>query len=95
MINIKQRAVNANQVDALVAQGCSPLLAQLYAARGVLPEQVQMTEMAHLLKPEGLKGYQAMAEQLADAIQHQASILIIGDYRKITMPMVRQRLPWR
>ncbi len=80
MINIKQRAVSAAQVEALVAQGCSPLLAQLYAARGVAPEQVQMTEMTHLLKPEGLKGCQAMAEQLADAIQQQSSILIIGDY---------------
>lgn len=56
-----------------------PVLRRLYAARGVLPQQLSL-DLANLLPPAGLKGIDAAASLLADAITAQRRIVIAGDY---------------
>lgn len=56
-----------------------PLLRRLYAARGVLPQQLSL-DLKDLLPPDGLKGIRQAASLLADAIAAQRRIVIAGDY---------------
>lgn len=79
-MRIQVRSLSAATTQALQQQGFSPLLARLLAARGLPPSESQAQAMPDLLKPEQLLGCQAMAVQLADAIQSGKKILIIGDY---------------
>ncbi|MDP8567598.1 single-stranded-DNA-specific exonuclease RecJ [Methylophilus aquaticus] len=66
--------------EALQAQGYSPLLARLMAARGVVSADSQQQALPHLIKPEALLGCSQMATLLADAILQKKRILIVGDY---------------
>ncbi len=65
---------------ALEQAGIHPLLAQLYAARGVSTPQELDTSLAQLLPPQGLKGIAAAATLLADAIAQQQRLCIVADY---------------
>lgn len=56
-----------------------PLLRRLYAARGVTAQQLSL-DLKALLPPAGLKGIDAAAGLLADAIQRGQRIVIVGDY---------------
>ena len=56
-----------------------PVLRRLYAARGVLPQQLSL-DLAQLLPPTELKGVDAASRLLADAIGAQRRIVIAGDY---------------
>ena len=60
--------------------GIHPLLARLYAARGVRSAHELDNALAHLLAPAGLKGVQQAACLLADAIAAQQRICIVADY---------------
>jgi single-stranded-DNA-specific exonuclease len=65
---------------ALEQAGVHPLLARLYAARGVTqPEQLD-DALTRLLGPGLLKDAQDAARRLADAIARNASICIVADY---------------
>ncbi|MBR9729423.1 single-stranded-DNA-specific exonuclease RecJ [Shewanella intestini] len=57
----------------------SPLLRQLYARRGVLTEQYDLT-LKHLLRPEQMKGIDIASNIVADAIAEQRAIMIVGDF---------------
>ncbi|MDQ1344564.1 MAG: single-stranded-DNA-specific exonuclease, partial [Pseudomonadota bacterium] len=60
--------------------GVHPLLARLYAARGIASAGDLDTGFASLLPPEGLKGIDAAAALLADAIAAKRKILVVADY---------------
>jgi len=65
---------------ALEQAGVHPLLARLYAARGVVSRDELDDGLARLLPPAGLKGAQAAAALLADAIRDGTRICVVADY---------------
>jgi single-stranded-DNA-specific exonuclease len=67
-------------VWALEQAGIHPLLAQLYAARGVLNPQEMDDALGKLLPPSSMKGLDAAAKLLADAIAVDKKICIVADY---------------
>ncbi|MGC8807623.1 MAG: single-stranded-DNA-specific exonuclease RecJ [Thiomonas sp.] len=60
--------------------GAHPLLAQLFAARGVKDAAELELSLAQLLPPAQLKGAEAAAVALADAIARGERLLIVADY---------------
>ena len=80
MTQITTRPVPGKRQWQLEQQGMHPLLARLYAARGIENRNELDYELKSLLPPTGLKGIQAAAELLADALESESRILIIGDY---------------
>jgi single-stranded-DNA-specific exonuclease len=80
MTRITTRPVPGKRQWQLEQQGLHPLLARLYAARGIESRHELDYELKSLLPPGGLKGMAAAAELLADAIEAEARIVIIGDY---------------
>ena len=79
-MHIQQRPVNQAVESQLVADGVNPLLARLYAARGVKAKSELAVSLAGMIPPEQLTNSSKMAHLLADAIAQQKSILVIGDY---------------
>ena len=67
-------------VWALEQAGIHPLLAQLFAARGVNTPDELDTQLQHLLPPDTLQGAQPAARLLADAIEQQQHLCIVADY---------------
>lgn len=55
-------------------------LASIYAARGVLSDEQLANELTRLNTPDTFKGLPAAAALIADCIEQQKSILIIGDF---------------
>ncbi len=74
------RDISPRSVWALEQAGVHPLLARLYAARGISDAQTLDTSLAHLLPPLGLKGIDRAAQLLVDAIAEQRSLCIVADY---------------
>ena len=74
------REVAPRSVWALEQAGVHPLLARLYAARGIHEAQQLDTSLAQLLPPSGLKGITQAAALLADAIASQQKLCIVADY---------------
>ncbi|WP_013122606.1 single-stranded-DNA-specific exonuclease RecJ [Thiomonas sp.] len=64
----------------LQAAGTHPLLAQLFAARGVKEADELELALPHLLPPALLKGAETAAVVLADAIARGERLLIVADY---------------
>ena len=56
-----------------------PLLRQLYARRGVMPNECELV-LKGLLRPDTMKGLDRAAKLIADAMQLEKSILIVGDF---------------
>jgi len=65
---------------ALEQAGVHPLLARLYAARGVRTREELDDQLQHLLPPQRLRGAAEAAVVLADAIQQGRRICVIADY---------------
>ncbi|MDT9000489.1 single-stranded-DNA-specific exonuclease RecJ [Paucibacter sp. APW11] len=65
---------------ALEQAGVSPLLARLFAARGVSAAEELDDGLGKLLPPEGMKGMAAAAALLADTLQAGERICIVADY---------------
>ncbi len=65
---------------ALEQAGIHPLLARLYAARGVLGKDELDDALARLLPPSGMKGTQEAAVLLADAIAAGQRLCVVADY---------------
>ena len=65
---------------ALEQAGVHPLLAQLYAARGVHSADELDDGLARLLSPSALSGASSAARLLADALQADKKICIVADY---------------
>jgi len=79
-MKIQVRDVPPRSVWALQQAGIHPLLAQLYAARGVHSAAELDDGLAKLLPPSSLKGAAEAARLLADAIAAQRKICIVADY---------------
>lgn len=77
---IIKRQVDDVVVAKLVEAGCSPLLARLYASRGVKEADALSTSLNQMIPPNQLTNSVVMAKLLADAIADRKKILIIGDY---------------
>jgi single-stranded-DNA-specific exonuclease len=60
--------------------GVHPLLARLYAARGVNTADALDASLAKLLPPTGLKGVQQAAELLANAMAANQHLCVVADY---------------
>lgn len=80
MTNITTRSSPPRVVWQLEQQGLHPLLARLYAARGVTDKSELDYELKSLLPPTALTHATDAAQLLADAIEAEAKMLIIGDY---------------
>lgn len=80
MTRIVERAVPQRARLMLEQSGVHPLLARLYAARGIAAADELDTQLKSLLPPEGLKGIDAAAMLLADAVTTGRKILIVADY---------------
>ena len=79
-MKIVARRVPPRAAWALEQAGVHPLLARLYAARGVQSRDELDDGLARLLPPAGLKGMDAAARLLADAIAADERICIVADY---------------
>ena len=79
-MKIHVRDVPPRAVWALQQAGIHPLLAQLYAARGVRTADELDERLARLLSPTTLMGAKEAAVLLADAIAVDMHICIVADY---------------
>ena len=79
-MNLLTRDIPPRAVWALEQAGVHPLLAQLFAARGVLNKEDLDDGLAQLLPPASLMGAQEAALLLADAIEAEQRLCIVADY---------------
>ncbi|WP_341675217.1 single-stranded-DNA-specific exonuclease RecJ [Niveibacterium sp. SC-1] len=80
MSRISTREIPAAALTRLTDAGLPPLLARLYAARGIARKEELDTALSALLPPASLRGTQDAAVLLADAIEAEAPMLIVADY---------------
>lgn len=80
MTRLVRRSIPLRARLALEQAGVHPLLARLFAARGIHSAEELAAHPAALLPPTLLLGCEAAAKRLADAITRSERILIIGDY---------------
>ena len=79
-MKLTQRDIPPRSLWALEQAGVHPLLARLYAARGVTGPNELDPDLAHLLPLQNLHGATQAAVLLADAIERQAALCIVADY---------------
>ena len=79
-MKILVRNAPPRSIWALQQAGVHPLLAQLYAARGVHSADELDDTLARLLPPSGLLGTHEAAKLLADAFAAGQKICIVADY---------------
>ncbi len=79
-MNLLTRDVPPRSAWALEQAGIHPLLARLYAARGVLSKDELDDALNLLLPPAGMLGTQAAAKLLADAMAQNKRLCIVADY---------------
>lgn len=80
MSKIIQRPFSPATAAKLEAADIAPLLARIYAARGIEFASELDTDIRHLLPFDKLMNAEKMASQLADAIAEQKRLLIVADY---------------
>ena len=77
-LTVQQRAVPIS--PALASSQLPPLLQRIYANRGIAgPEETHLA-LSGLIPPGALKGAREAAELLADAIEGEARVVIVGDF---------------
>ena len=79
-MKIQVRDVPPRSVWALQQGGVHPLLAQLYAARGVHSMEELDDGLGKLLPPASLRGNREAAQLLADAMAAGKKICVVADY---------------
>ncbi|HJW26363.1 MAG TPA: single-stranded-DNA-specific exonuclease RecJ [Rhodocyclaceae bacterium] len=80
MTRIVTRSYPPRLAWQLEQQGLHPLLARLYAARGVQDRSELAYDLKSLLPPSALTHAEDAACLLADAIEAEAKLLIVADY---------------
>lgn len=80
MTTITLRPYSPRTADMLSQQGLHPVLARIYAARGITDISELSTELSALLAPAGLLNNERAAVLLADAIAAKKKICIVADY---------------
>jgi single-stranded-DNA-specific exonuclease len=79
-MNITPRDIPPRAVWTLEQAGVHPLLARLYAARGVVGTDELDDALSKLLPPSSMHGLNEAATLLADAIAQQRRLCIVADY---------------
>ncbi|ALK92892.1 Single-stranded-DNA-specific exonuclease RecJ [Limnohabitans sp. 103DPR2] len=79
-LQILTRDVPPRTAWTLEQAGVHPLLSRLFAARGIQSPDELDDGLAKLLPPQTLKGTEAAANLLADAIAAQKRLCIVADY---------------
>lgn len=79
-MKIVARTIPPRSAWMLEQAGVHPLLARLYAARGVQTREELDDGLARLLAPDGLRGAREAALLLADAIRDDKRLCIVADY---------------
>jgi single-stranded-DNA-specific exonuclease len=79
-MKITTRDVPPRAAWALEQSGLHPLLARLFAARGITSKDELDDALARLLPPSSMLGAQDAARALADAMAAQKAICIVADY---------------
>ncbi|MFN7444033.1 MAG: single-stranded-DNA-specific exonuclease RecJ [Curvibacter sp.] len=79
-MKIVTRDIPPRAAWALEQAGVHPLLARLYAARGVSSKEELDDGLARLLPPTTMKGAAEAAVMLADAIRSDRKLCIVADY---------------
>ena len=79
-MQITTRDIPPRTVWALEQAGVHPLLARLFAARGIRSAEDLDDSLARLLPPPALHGTHDAARLLADAIQRGARLCVVADY---------------
>ena len=64
----------------LEQSGLHPLLARLFAARGIVSPEELSLDLKQLLSPTGLKNCLSTATLLADILERQEPMLVVADY---------------
>jgi single-stranded-DNA-specific exonuclease len=80
MTRIAARNYSFRQAEMLRQQGVHPVLARLYAARGLADARELSSELASLITPTGLLHIDAAAGYLADAIAGGKKMVVVADY---------------
>lgn len=80
MTRILSRAAPPRAIQTLIDAGIHPLLARIYAGRGVVRREQLDYKLASLLPPAALRGTREAALLLADAIEADARMVIVADY---------------
>ncbi len=80
MTRILPRPIPGRAVSRLLEAGTHPLLARIYAARGIDSRDQLDYSLKALLPPAQLKGVREAAQLLADAIEAGARMVIVADY---------------
>ncbi len=79
-MQLAPRTYDQAVAQTLVTEGCPPLFAPLFAARGITAYAAVQPSLAQLLPPDGLKNGALAAQCLADAITQNQSICVVADY---------------
>jgi single-stranded-DNA-specific exonuclease len=80
MLEIVERAYPEAAFAVLLQAGVDPVLARVFAARGVRGSEQLEIGLARLLPPASMHNLPALATILADAIEQSQRLLIVGDY---------------
>jgi single-stranded-DNA-specific exonuclease len=80
MVNIIARDYSPDVAGQLAAAGLHPVLARVYAARGITRLEQLQTALNGLIPPQRLRNVDKMASRLADAIVQGQKLLIVADY---------------
>ena len=80
MSAIVKRRIPPNVTEKLIKEGMHPVLARLYASRGVSARSEIDEALGTLLPPDGLLGIGDASTRLADAIDRREPIMIVADY---------------
>ncbi|MEW5943913.1 MAG: DHHA1 domain-containing protein [Pseudomonadota bacterium] len=80
MTRVSRRTYRQVDFDSLLASGLPPVLARIYAARGIRSPRQLEYGLAGLAPFEQLKNATRMAQLLADAIAAGKRLLIVADY---------------
>lgn len=80
MPEIVERSCDTQACERLEQAGIDPILARIYAARGLGTAEDLDVGLSRLLPFAGMRNLERLAAILADAIEQARRILIVGDY---------------
>jgi single-stranded-DNA-specific exonuclease len=80
MIRIASRPYSETTVGQLISEGIHPVLARVYAARGLNSAAELNTELTSMIVPGALLHIGEAAKYLADAIAANKKLVIVADY---------------
>src|SRR5262245_34702621 len=74
------RACDPAALERLIAEGVHPLLARIYAARGIASANLLASGFEQLAEPGSMLNLREMAKSLANAITERKKLVIVADY---------------